>query len=87
MIRYQFVIVAGTGTGTAPVPAPAPPKKLLRAKFDNEEMFCHEKLQVYKQSVEFMGAIMRLIRVIPPGNADVVSQLRRAAMSIPLNIA
>ncbi len=50
-------------------------------------MFCHEKLKVYQYSVQFLGAIVVVIRVIPSGNADVVSQLRRAAMSISLNIA
>ena len=50
-------------------------------------MFCHEKLKVYQYSVQFLGAIVIVIRAIPAGNADVVSQLRRAAMSISLNIA
>ena len=50
-------------------------------------MFCHEKLKVYQFSVQFLGAIVLIIRAIPSGNSDVISQLRRAAMSITLNIA
>ena len=42
---------------------------------------------MYQYSVQFLGAIVMVIRAIPSGNADVVSQLRRAAMSISLNIA
>ena len=37
--------------------------------------------------MEFLGAILRTIRALPPGNADIINQLRRAAMSVALNIA
>ena len=50
-------------------------------------MFCHQKLQVYQKAVKFLGAVLRIVRAIPAGNSDVVNQLRRAAMSITLNIA
>ena len=50
-------------------------------------MFCHDKLTVYKKAVEFLGAAHSILRGLSPGNGDVNNQLRRAAMSIALNIA
>ena len=50
-------------------------------------MLTHERLDVYRLSVELLGEILLIIGSLPPGNHDVASQLRRAAMSIPLNIA
>ncbi len=50
-------------------------------------MFCHQKLHVYTKSVDFLAAVNHAIRSIPPGNSDVINQLRRAAMSVSLNIA
>ena len=50
-------------------------------------MLTHERLDVYRLSLELLGEVLLIIRALPPGNHDVVSQLRRAAMSIPLNIA
>ena len=31
--------------------------------------------------------MLKIIRSLPPGNADLINQLRRAAISIPLNLA
>ena len=50
-------------------------------------MFCHEKLEVYQKSVEFLKEVISVIRLLPNGNSDIVNQLRRAATSISLNIA
>ena len=50
-------------------------------------MFCHERLKVYQLSIEFLKEALGVLRVIPPGNSDVVNQFRRASMSISLNIA
>ena len=50
-------------------------------------MFCHEKLDVYQKAIKFLGAMHKVIRALPPGNSDVINQLRRAVMSIPLNLA
>jgi len=50
-------------------------------------MFCHEKLEVYQKSVEFLRHVVTIIRLLPAGNSDIINQLRRAAMSISLNIA
>ena len=50
-------------------------------------MFSHEKLQVYHRAKEWISESFKLIAMIPKGNSDLANQLRRAALSIPLNIA
>ncbi len=66
-----------------PLPAPAP---IAETYFEKnrliEDMFCHEKLEVYQKSVEFLKEVISVIRLLPKGNSDIVNQLRRAATSI-----
>ena len=50
-------------------------------------MFGHEKLDVYRLSIELAAYPLETIRGVPKGNQDFVSQLRRAVTSIPANIA
>ena len=50
-------------------------------------MFSHEKLEVYRRASAWLAVSSELVGKIPKGNSDLVSQLRRAALSIPLNIA
>lgn len=50
-------------------------------------MLAHEKLDVYRCSIEFLALVADVTREATKGNAAVVDQLRRASMSIPLNIA
>src|SRR5262252_6827362 len=50
-------------------------------------MFGFQRLDVYRAAATFLGMTSKLIADIPRGNADLVDQLRRAALSIPLNIA
>ena len=50
-------------------------------------MFSHEKLEVYQKSVQFLKEVIVLVRLLPNGNSDIINQLRRAAVSISLNIA
>lgn len=50
-------------------------------------MLAYERLDVYRCSVEFLAASVALIHALPKGNASLADQLRRAGMSIPLNIA
>ena len=50
-------------------------------------MLSHEKLDVYRRSIEFLAAALRIAEKLPRGQAPLADQLRRAAMSIPLNIA
>jgi four helix bundle protein len=50
-------------------------------------MIDHEKLDVYKVSVEFTALALRIVKALPRGHASLADQLRRAATSVPLNIA
>jgi len=50
-------------------------------------MLDHEKLDVYKVSIEFMAIAIKIADNIPRGNSSLADQLKRAAWSIPLNIA
>ena len=49
--------------------------------------FGYEKLDVYRASMEFLGQVAVLIDRLPKGYAHLADQLRRASLSIPLNIA
>ena len=51
------------------------------------ERFDHEKLDVYRVAIEFVGFAQGVIEEMPRGRASLADQLQRAAMSIPLNIA
>lgn len=48
--------------------------------------FAHEKLNVYKKSIEFVSWANDLIKTLPK-NERIIDQLDRASISIPLNIA
>lgn len=50
-------------------------------------MFDHEKLQVYKRSTQWLAISNNILKSLPKGNQDIANQLKRAALSIPLNIA
>jgi four helix bundle protein len=50
-------------------------------------MFGFQRLDAYRASTEFLGVASNLLRRIPKGYGDIVDQLRRAALSVPLNIA
>jgi four helix bundle protein len=50
-------------------------------------MLSHEKLDVYQRSIEFLAYALKIAQTLPRGQAPLADQLRRAAMSIPLNIA
>ena len=47
----------------------------------------HENLDVYQCALEFLSLALRLLSTLPRGESELRSQLKRAAMSIPLNIA
>jgi four helix bundle protein len=47
----------------------------------------HEKLDVHRCALEFLACSVRMLDRLPPGNAQLADQLRRAATSIPLNVA
>ena len=50
-------------------------------------MLAYEKLDVYRCATEFLAAAAQILSALPKGNASLGDQLRRAALSIPLNIA
>jgi four helix bundle protein len=47
----------------------------------------HEALDVYRVALEFVRLVFELLREIPRSERDLRTQLKRAAFSIPLNIA
>ena len=49
-------------------------------------MLSFQKLDVYRCSVEFLALSTTLAQNLPKGHAGLAEQLRRAALSIPLNI-
>ncbi len=51
------------------------------------KMLDYEKLDVYQVSIEFLALVVNIVEEIPKGNASIIDQLKRAAFSVPLNIA
>ena len=49
-------------------------------------MMSYEKLDVYQCSIQFLSMVIRQIDEMPRGHASIADQIKRAAMSIPLNI-
>lgn len=47
----------------------------------------HEKLDVYRCAIRFVVLADEIVENLPRGRAYIADQLRRAASSIPLNIA
>ena len=52
-----------------------------------KEVFDHDKLDVYRVAIEFIGTASTIAEALPQGRAYIVEQLNRAALSISLNIA
>jgi four helix bundle protein len=50
-------------------------------------MLDYERLDVYQCAIHFVAATLKLLAQMPKGHAQLADQLRRAAFSIPLNIA
>lgn len=50
-------------------------------------VLAHEKLDVYQCAVRFLALSAQVLDALPTGNSVVADQLKRAALSIPLNIA
>jgi four helix bundle protein len=50
-------------------------------------MLGFQKLDVYRCSIEFLALAQRIRGLAPKGHADLLDQLRRAAQSVPQNIA
>ena len=54
---------------------------------DNAGMLSFQKLDVYRCSIEFLALANRIRAAVPKEHADLIDQLRRAAQSVPQNIA
>jgi len=50
-------------------------------------MFGFQKLDVYRCAISFLAVASTLIERVPRGHSALSDQLRRAALSVPLNIA
>lgn len=53
----------------------------------DEPEFEFQKLEVYQRALELMAVIREIIRQLPSGNGDLISQVKRHERSIRLNIA
>ena len=63
--------------------------QLLPGSADNPAMteFEHERLDVYRAAIELLIVVDDVASGLPKGRAYLADQLRRAASSVPLNIA
>ena len=50
-------------------------------------MLSFQRLHVYQCAIEFLALTFRVLAKLPRGHAGIADQMRRAALSIPLNIA
>jgi len=50
-------------------------------------MLAYERMDVYQCAVKFLALTAKFLNTMPKGNAGLADQLKRAALSIPLNIA
>jgi four helix bundle protein len=63
-------------------------KQLVRNLYDYiYSMFTHEKFNAYQLAIESARIALEFIEMLPAGHSSLRDQLRRAAFSIPLNIA
>lgn len=53
----------------------------------NNQVLTYQKLHVYQCAIGLLALSARITEDIPRGNSAIVDQLKRAALSIPLNIA
>jgi four helix bundle protein len=47
----------------------------------------HERFDAYQYAVRFLAKAVNIQRAVPRGHGELIDQLRRASLSIPLNIA
>jgi four helix bundle protein len=50
-------------------------------------MFGFQRLDAYRTAITFLSTSSRILQRVPRGHRDLKDQLRRAALSIPLNVA
>lgn len=66
---------------------PEPPQETFQLRSRLARMFTHEKFEAYQLSIDLTHVVLRILDAFPAGHASLRDQLRRAAFSIPLNIA
>jgi four helix bundle protein len=59
----------------------------VRTPCHMDSMLSFQRLDVYQRAIEFLALTAKVSADTPRGNAALTDQLRRAACSIPLNIA
>jgi four helix bundle protein len=52
-----------------------------------EPRLSHERLDVYRLAIEYVTLMAPVLEALPRGNAALGDQLKRASLSIPLNVA
>ena len=58
-----------------------------RSTADTEDMLDYERLDVYQCALQFATLSFQVLEKMPRGHGELSDQLRRATISIPLNIA
>jgi four helix bundle protein len=65
----------------------APLRNDSRRSADRERVLDHERLDVYQCAIQFVAVSLPVVGRLPRGYSALAEQFRRAATSIPLNIA
>jgi four helix bundle protein len=61
--------------------------RALPRRIESMALLDHENLDVYHRAIEFLTLALRLVARLPRAERELRDQLKRAAMSVPLNIA
>jgi four helix bundle protein len=59
----------------------------MRGSADTDGMLDYERLDVYQCALQFAALSFQILEKMPRGHAELSDQLKRATISIPLNIA
>lgn len=58
-----------------------------RSRVQSSPILSHARLDVYRCAIELLAVTTRIREALPRGNVDIADQLRRASLSVPLNVA
>lgn len=61
--------------------------EMHRMNEHDDGVFGFEKLDVYRRAIEFLAVAARVIQELPAGQHPLADQLKRAALSVPVNVA
>ena len=67
-----------------PLPLPLPSAEYV---FTTVSTFDHQRLEVYRRTIDFVALVEEVVSDLPRGRSYVADQLRRATRSIALDIA